>query len=225
MADRLERALSIVLVTATVAIAVALGKREFFDRPVDSAIPVEPLQYIAEWKTLLNYGFMEGNPTAKVKIIEFGDLQCPFCRIFQHRLESARGRFGSDVAVVFIHYPIEIHPFAKAAARSAECARAYGRFAEFVNLVYAKQESLGTKSWNSFANEIGISDTGAFRRCVSDTASVARVVRGQELGQRFGVHGTPTVIVNGWKFGSPPNDSLLGETISALLAGKKPKTT
>jgi protein-disulfide isomerase len=42
---------------------------------------------------------------------------------------------------------------------------------------------------------------------------------GYRLAQKFDVTGTPTVLINGWRFGRPPTDSILLAAIDTLLAG------
>lgn len=154
--------------------------------------------------------------------MEFSDLECPFCAKFHKAILDARQRYGDSLAVVFVHYPlVEQHKLALAAARAAECAARQDHFEEFITKVYEKQDSLGLKTWSSFASEAGLRDTAAINKCATASDRIARIEDGREVGRKIGVAGTPTVIINGWRYAIPPYDSL--DQILARLAnpGKK----
>jgi protein-disulfide isomerase len=112
--------------------------------------------------------------------------------------------------------------FGRRQSRATQCANRVGRFAEFTDLVYAKQDSLGLKGWNSYASEAGVRDTTAFARCLTETEPIARIDSGLSIGHRIGVHGTPTVLVNGWRFASVPTEAELLHAISAVASGASP---
>jgi len=66
----------------------------------------------------------------------------------------------------------------------------------------------------------------AFPNCgassgVAGTARVARIEAGILLGKQLAVRGTPTVILNGWRFGNPPSQTELLQAIAALKDGKQ----
>jgi protein-disulfide isomerase len=224
LSNRLDRLFSGALTLAAVAIAAALIHREFFARPnvISGGSPGKPPELMANWSDLLKTSVVLGDSGAPVKVIEFMDLECPFCKGFNSRARALRQKYGRSVAVAIIHFPLEMHRFARPAARAAECAGERGRFEQFLNLVYERQDSIGLKSWASFAREAGVPDTVAFLRCVSASAAVPRIEAGLALGQRIGVTGTPTVIINGWRYFSPPDSLELDRAVSALLAGRSP---
>jgi protein-disulfide isomerase len=101
-----------------------------------------------------------------------------------------------------------MHRFALGAARATECARGEDKFGSMVDALFNKQDSLGLKSWVSYGVDAGLRDTAAFARCMSSSASISSVEAGRSLGRRMEVNGTPTIIVNGWRFQAPPYDSL-----------------
>lgn len=85
---------------------------------------------------------IEGNPDARVMIVEFSDFQCPFCkRWFDETLPQLRGLIGDDVALAFVHFPLtQIHPNAPAAHVAAECAGEQGKFWEMHDLLFEQQD-------------------------------------------------------------------------------------
>jgi protein-disulfide isomerase len=223
MRDRLDRLATPVLLLVALMMAGAAVRRELRTPTTVAAgnrRPIAPPQYYTEWTGLLASGVLIGDSAAPVKVIEFADLECPVCRQFHARLAETRRKFRDKVAIVFVHYPLSYHRFARPAARAAECASRQDRFAEYVDVVYRKQDSLGLKSWASYGSDAAVADTGALALCARDTAQVTRIERGVQLGSHLEVRGTPTVLVNGWRFAEPPGDSVLTEAIARLLAGK-----
>ncbi len=60
-----------------------------------------------------------GNPEAKVKIIEYSDFECPYCKIFQATLAKVVAESNGNVSWVYRHWPLHQNSFEKAVA--AEC--------------------------------------------------------------------------------------------------------
>ena len=224
MRDHIERFTFVVLTLAAVAIAATLVRREFFPRTQVASVAAEAKapEFLPGWTDLLDGGVFVGDREAPVKVVEFMDLECPYCRKFNASVRALRQKYGSKVAVIVVHYPLDMHRFAHPAARAAECANDHGRFESFFNLVYEKQDSLGLKSWASYASEAGVRDTAAFTRCASATAAVPRIDTGLTLAKKIAADATPTVIVNGWRYFMPPNDAELERVVATLLAGKTP---
>jgi protein-disulfide isomerase len=108
------------------------------------------------------------------------------------------------------------------AARAAECASASGRFSEMLDALYSGQDSLGLKTWSSYARDAGIEDTIGFSRCNSNPETPQLVSAGTALARRLGVNGTPTLILNGWRYGYTPPDTELFRAIDDILASRSP---
>lgn len=87
----------------------------------------------------------KGSPAAKVVVAEFSDFQCPFCqRWAAQTMPRLEPRFGDDVALAFLHFPItQIHENAGNASLAAICAADQGRFWEMHDLLFAKQAEWG----------------------------------------------------------------------------------
>src|SRR6185312_4288188 len=214
-----ERVLSGVLTLSAAVIAVALAHREF-GRSTGRGAPNTntPPSYVKNWNTLLQVGELVGSADAPVKVIEFGDFECPFCRRSDSLYRVAASKFGQSVALIFVHFPLGIHRFAVPAARASECAARQGRFAAFHDKLYDRQDSLGLKTWTSFAVDAGVPDTAAFGACVQDVKPVSQIQAGLDAGKRFNVNSTPPVLVNGWRFQYPPNGEQLDSIIAAFSA-------
>lgn len=219
---RVELILTILLVVSAAGVAGALVKREFFSAsPVASAVP--KARFVNTWKRTIPVGQVMGDTTAPVQIVEFADLECPYCRDFHEVLLRTLAKHGTSANVVFVHFPLPQHRFAIPAARAAECASEQSRFKEFLTAVYRKQDSLGLKSWTGYATDAGVGDLARFERCATNSEIPRRIAAGRTLGEEFGISGTPTIIVNGYRFAYPPTEIQLDETIADILAGRRPK--
>ena len=221
MAERWEKLGSVVVSGAALVIALAVVRREFF-----AETPPErnrgKTEYIADWQKIVAAGRVKGNPEAPIKLIEFADLECPFCRQYNATIDRVLREHPNDVAFVFIHFPLPNHRFAGIASRAAECAQTGGAFWSMIDALYAKQDSFGLKSWSSFAVQAGIRDTVSFERCVRASEPVEAIQKGLALGKSIGVGGTPSVMLNGWLMPAAPSDTHLTRVIRDVRAGRNP---
>lgn len=201
--------------------AAAIVKREFFSPPtvaLGGSASRAPT-FNTQWREVLSYGIELGNPGSPVKLVEFTDLECPFCsRFHQSVLPAILEQFDGKVSAVFVHFPLDNHRFAQPAARAAECAGEQEAFASFVESVFAKQDSLGLRSWGSYAVDASVADTIRFNACLRTPNGLARIAAGRAAAIRFGVRGTPGIMVNGWLFPVPPSEADLSRTIAKVIA-------
>ncbi len=222
MTDRHDKVLSVTL-TLTAVVLAGTAVYRTFSRPQPPAgfEPAAP-EYVKNWRELLPAGIRMGNKNASISIIEFSDFECPFCKRFASTLKDLRAARHDDVAIIFIHYPLDSHRFARLAARVAECAAGQGLFPRMQDLLFEKQDSLGLIPWTRLAVDVGIHDTSSFSRCAADSRVLPRVEVGLEAGRRINVRGTPTVLVNGWRlYGTPTLEQLL-KVIQDIEAGRSP---
>lgn len=223
MHERSERLLSVALVLSAVALAVSVIHREFATRPMPTAPPpLDQPAFVAAWMDALPVGIEIGNRAATIKVVEFADLECPFCRGFHAVMRDVMKEHPKDVSLVFVHFPLDSHRFARQAAQAVECADARGRVSELVDLVYTKQDSIGMKSWGSYAQDAGIKDTAAFRQCALNPTMAKRIEAGKGLADRMHINGTPTVFVNGWRYGRAPGREELEQIVRTVLKGGSP---
>lgn len=220
MNRRLETFLSILLTICTVSVAATYVYQQV-SRPSSSVDPA--LTYIESWDRLLEGGSRVGPSSATFQIVEFGDFQCPFCRKFHFAVEELMRELAGKVSLVYYHFPLdEIHPHAVTSAQAAGCAAKDGRFAEMASQLFQKQDSIGLKPWSQYAQSAGILDTVGFKLCLQSRASEAKVYADRALGVELDVMGTPTVIINGWRFRSPPTGDSLKHYAHEVVNGRSP---
>lgn len=225
MEGRLDRMLSATLVTCAIAVTATVVHREFAAPPSPALPPLERPAFVAAWKDALSAGIEIGNRAAPIKVVEFADLECPFCARFHEDMLAVMKKYPQDVSLVFVHFPLASHRFALQAARAVECADARGRVSELVSLLYSKQDSIGMKSWGAYAQEVGIPDTAGFRNCALDPTTIKRIDAGKEVGAKIRVTATPTVLVNGWRYGRAPDEAELERIVQTVLKGGSPRDT
>jgi hypothetical protein len=222
--SRLERAASIVLSVAAISMAGAVVYREFVPRgprPLANSATQEGA-YIPDWQALRPFARYIGDSVAPVLLIEFADLECPACRGFhESTLPDLRQSVRTSFSVALVHLPLSSHRFAKAAAHAAECAAEQGRFGRFVERVMDKQDSVGLKSWVSFARDAHVVDLDKFAECTGRPGTPPFVDSGMVAARRLGISGTPTVLVNGWRVGTT-SAAEIARVVNEVSANRSP---
>lgn len=177
--------------------------------PNVTGAPLAPIQIGGE-DTLAGTGHARGSASPLVTIIEFADFECPFCKQFSEgALSSFLQANPSEVRLVYRHWPLPMHRFSYPAAKAAECAASQGGFWPMHDALYKMQDSLGLLSFREFARRAGVPDLDAFDSCYSTPGTVQKIERDIAVAKGVGGSGTPTVIINGWRFnGRPPPGSL-----------------
>ncbi|HKP95714.1 MAG TPA: thioredoxin domain-containing protein [Fibrobacteria bacterium] len=140
---------------------------------------------------------VQGPENASFTIVEFSDLQCPYCAQTAPVLDSIAHAYPNDVRVVFKHFPLSFHPQAKAAAAASIAAGKQGKFFEFRYKVAPHFRDLKDSLYLGLAKELGL-DLEQFKHDMALTPEVERLLEEDvNLGRKIGVEGTPTIFVNG----------------------------
>jgi len=159
-----------------------------------------------------------GNKNAKVTIIEFSDMQCPYCSRYHETMKQVMQAYPNDVKWVFKHFPLSsMHPYAKKAAEATECAGDQNKFWELTDMFYSNQTQLSDDFIKSAAAELKL-DMGKFNDCLTKGKYTAKVDADMEYGKRFGVQGTPGSFINGISIPGAVSFADLDQTIKEELA-------
>lgn len=189
----------------------------------DLGVPREPL-VIADAP-------VRGADDAAAVMIVYADFQCPFCgRFTREVLPEIERRYvdTGQVAVVFRHLPLPIHPLATQAAVLAECAGDQGRFWEVHDRMFA-ETVLNNEHLETIPDAVGLEPL-QFARCTADDAVLARVRTSAEEANALGIRGTPAfflgdrladgrVRVARAISGARPAEEFIAE-LDAMLAGE-----
>ena len=150
----------------------------------------------------------KGAADAPIIIVEFSDFQCPACRYAVGPAKNLVALYGKDVRFIFKHFPLMQHPLAKGAAIAAECAGRQGRFWDFHDLIYEKQEDwskdTGGTNLQNYAKSLNL-DLAVFSACLKDPSAAALVAQDLKEGNDHWILSTPTFFINGKRFIGAPN--------------------
>lgn len=155
-----------------------------------------------------------GNPDAPIKIVEYSDPSCPYCKIFHPVMKKVIDEYGPSgkVAWVYRSFPIDkpgsrpdggiLHPNAGYEAQAQECAAALGgneAFWKFTDRLYEVTQSdqgitLDRSEAPKIAAYIGL-DAINFNECLSSERFKGKVEKSYLDGLNAGVSGTPYSII------------------------------
>jgi protein-disulfide isomerase len=98
----------------------------------DSGNTQEPTNLVDKMKPVTGDDHIRGSIDAPIKIIEFSDTECPFCKRFHETMQQVVDEYDGKVAWVYRHFPLEsLHPKAPREAQATECAAELGGNAKF----------------------------------------------------------------------------------------------
>ncbi len=142
-----------------------------------------------------------GNPNAKIVIVEYSDLECPFCKVFHETMQQTVSMYDGDVAWVFRHYPIpQLHSKAFREAEATECAweqggnEAFWRYTDRVFEVTPSNNGLEDSELYKIAEYIGL-NANAFEACLASGKFVDKIQADINDGSQAGVNGTPSSFI------------------------------
>lgn len=163
-----------------------------------------------------------GPEGAPVTIIEFTDLQCPYCARFatqtfpqlrRNYIDTGRVRFASQ------DLPLPRHAFAVPAAVAARCAGEQGRFWEFREALFSAQATLRDEPYAELARKFGL-DLDKFAVCRSDERQTAKVLEGIDLARANGITSTPTFLIGRVVDGQFQGEKISGAQPYDVIAAK-----
>ncbi|HTC95232.1 MAG TPA: thioredoxin domain-containing protein [Terriglobales bacterium] len=150
-----------------------------------------------------------GDATAPVAIIEYGDIECPFCRYFKQSvypqmfdeyIKTGKARF------YYRDLPLPIHEHAMPAARAEHCAGEQGKFWEMHDSLFTeKPEAIGPgpggrdrtltqDSIDQRAAALGL-DTAKLDACMASTRFADLIQRSSDEAAKMNIEGTPTFLI------------------------------
>jgi Na+/H+ antiporter NhaA len=155
------------------------------DTIVDLAVPVDPER-----------DHIRGPVQADVTLVEYGDLECPYCGQAEPVVRELLSSVG-DLRYVWRHLPLsDVHPQAQVAAEATEAAALQGRFWEMHDQLLAHQDELRIRQIMAHAEAIGL-DMDKFKAAIQKRKGAGHIAEDVESADLSGVSGTPTFFING----------------------------
>jgi protein-disulfide isomerase len=143
-----------------------------------------------------------GSRDAKVVLIEYGDYQCPSCKVWQTSVEELKTKTGDDVALVFRNFPITTaHKNALAASRAAEAAALQNKFWEMGSLLYRNQDAWSgvdspETTFEQYATQLSL-NMDQFKSDYKSSKVLDKINLDRDMATKQDVKGTPTFFLNG----------------------------
>jgi protein-disulfide isomerase len=143
-----------------------------------------------------------GNPSAPITMEVFGDFQCPACRgFFENTVKQVIDDYVITGKVYLVHrdFPLEMHPYARQAARLANAAAEYGKFEAMERALYDHQDD-----WTAKGNVDEVMATyfpaAEFKKIQAFESQHmseinASIERDRAAGNQRNVNQTPTVYI------------------------------
>lgn len=143
-----------------------------------------------------------GNPKAQVVVIEYSDLECPFCKTFHATMQQVMDSYkdGGQVAWVYRHFPLNIHPKAATEALATECVASLGgndAFWKYTNRLFEitpSNNQLDLAELPKLAKEVGV-DTQKFDACMEAGTYKQKVDTQMNDAIAAGGNGTPFSVI------------------------------
>jgi protein-disulfide isomerase len=198
--------IAIVIAGALIAGAVYLGTSKGASstagnnqQPQQVAQQTEDLE---QMRPISKDDHIRGNPDAPVKIVEYSDMECPFCKSFHPTMQQVTQEYGDQVAWVYRHFPLDsIHSKARAEAVAAECAGELGgndAFWQFTDRFFEVTPSNNQTDIDTIlpqiAREIGLNES-QFASCVESGKYDEHIQDDLDNAIATGGNGTPWSIV------------------------------
>lgn len=147
------------------------------------------------WSMPNNTGNTPGGD-GTVTMYEYSDFECPFCGRAYPTVKQLKAQYGDQLVVVFKHFPLSFHPNAQKASEASECARDQNKFDEYHDVLFENQDALTVTSLKKYARDLNL-DADQFNLCLDSGEKTALVKADMAEGQKLGVTGTPTFVING----------------------------
>jgi protein-disulfide isomerase len=153
--------------------------------PITLALPPQPTDHAL------------GPDHARVTVVEYGDFECPGCKVAATTPTLLMERFPNKVRFLFRHFPlVEAHPHALRAAEASEAAAGQGKFWPMYETLFNHQAHLKDKDLQRYAAELGL-DLTRYTAELDDHIYLQRVREHVDSGTRSNIRATPTFFVNG----------------------------
>lgn len=165
-----------------------------------------------------------GDPKAPIKIVEFSDTECPFCKKFQTTMHQAVKEYSGKVAWVYRQFPLDqLHSKARKESEATECAGEQGgntKFWAYLDRLFEitpSNNGLDLAELPNIAEYVGL-DRSKFEKCLSSGKFAKHIQDNVNDAIATGGNGTPWSILiapNGKKY--PINGAQPYENIKQII--------
>lgn len=141
---------------------------------------------------------IRGAKTAKITLVEFSDLECPFCKRIHPTMQRLLQEYDGKVRWVYRHFPLRsLHSKAAKEAEATECAGEQGKFWEYVDKIFEvtpSNDGLDSAQLPSLAEQVGL-NRKKFEDCLASGKYASRVSQDEQDAVAAGGRGTPHTVI------------------------------
>lgn len=139
--------------------------------------------------------WVRGDKDAKISIVEFSDIDCPFCSRHHDTMNQLLEKYDGQVNWVYRHLPLpQLHPEARTKALAAECVGNLGGNDMFWEYMDGLFTSSAPDEITAEAKKLGLNMV-AFQACVDEERYADKVDADMADAAASGGNGTPHNIV------------------------------
>jgi len=212
-------------INQAIAEQLPAGVAAALDAKEQAEVAAAKLQILSQWSAASDIEVkgrnIYGKADAEFTLVEFSDLECPFCKRFHDTPKSLVEQAGGKINWEWQHYPLQFHnPTAAKAAHAAECVSEIAgnqAFWAFTGQWFERSamNGQGIDDIGRLAREVG-ADSQTFDACMASGKYKQKIQDQMDRGTAMGVTGTPATVVvdntNGQKIlvkGAQPAKALL----------------
>ena len=168
-----------------------------------------------------------GNGSTGVKLVEYGDYQCPYCEEYSSIVKDVQTEYNDKIYFQFRNFPLtSLHPNAFAAARAAEAAGLQGKFWQMHDTLYLNsnwQDWTNARDPNTlfeqYATSLGLNIT-KFKQDFASTQVNDMINADMNEGNKLNITGTPTFFIDGKQVTITADKADFEKVINAAIASK-----
>jgi len=156
-----------------------------------------------EIASILKDSYVEGKASARFLLVEYSDLECPYC-IRQYKdgvIKGVEDKYGEDVRHVFKPFRAVPHPGAEPKAIASLCVAQLGgvdKYAKFYSSIFDASDMQGkvypVSDLAKLAKQVGV-DQKKFSACYDAKKTVGLYDAYTAEWQKYGVQGTPGTLI------------------------------
>lgn len=144
---------------------------------------------------------IRGDENAKITIVEYSDLECPFCKIVHPTMRDLLALYPKDIRLVYRHFPLkQLHSKAQKEAEATECAydqggnEAFWAYTDKIFEITPSNNGLDLNQLPVIALELGLNQ-GEFNKCLDSNNNKEKVEKDTEDAIGAGGQGTPYFVI------------------------------
>lgn len=171
-----------------------------------------------------NVEHLLGAVDAPVRVVEFGDYECPYCAGAAPVLRELVSSSAGQVRLVFRNFPLfDVHPHALTAALAAESTADTGGEEAFWVMhqkLFVHQARLSDVDLRLYAEAVGADPRFAVGEAAQKYAPIVQA--DYAMGIAAGVSGTPTLFIDGVAYEGRVDVPSLQHAIGMSASGAAP---